>query len=275
MAPRQRMNEAELGTATIIDQIREVLATLTPAERRIAEVILDRPHAAISWSITELSRLAQVSDPSVVRFCRRMGCAGFPALKLAVAHALARIQSQPRASAGAAQGDAVAGLMAEILQRSEQSLREAHADLAPAALREAAAMLAGARFIAVYGFGISGYLAQEAQYKLASLGLATAAYSDPMVQATTAPLLGGGGAVLAFSFSGLTHYLRENLALARDGGARVVTVAPAGSPVALLADVNLPLNGYRKSENFMLAPTARIAFHMILDMLCATVVEAR
>ncbi|MGC4025608.1 MAG: hypothetical protein QM744_10885 [Mesorhizobium sp.] len=50
----------------------------------------------MSWSITEMSKLAKASDPSVIRLCRRMGCNGFPSLKLELAQALAAVQKTPR-----------------------------------------------------------------------------------------------------------------------------------------------------------------------------------
>jgi len=250
--------------------MRETLATLTPAERRIAELILDRPHAAMSWSITEMSRFADVSDPSVIRFCRRMGCNGFPALKLELAQALARAQVAPNRPINF-DGDPTAGMINDILAKSEQALREAHSDLAATAVGEAAKAMVEARRIDIYGFGFSGLLAQEAQYRMASLGLPATAYYDPIIQATTAPLLDNRDLIIGLSFSGLTQYLCENVALAKNSGARILTISPAGSPLASLAHINLALNAYRRSENFLVSPTARISFHMILNVLCAVV----
>lgn len=266
-------NALPASEPTILERMREALATLTPAERRVAELILSRPHAVMSWSITEMSKFAEASDPSVIRLCRRMGCNGFPALKLELAQALARAQQVPRAHPAATGGDPVAEMMADVLQRSEEALRNAHDDMQPAAIAAAAEAITAARRIEIYGLGASGFLAQEAQYRLAALGLPAVAYCDPVVQNTTAPLLGGKDVVLALSFSGLTQYLVETVNLARASGARILSVSPAGSPIATLADTNIALNAYRKSDNFLAAPTARLALHMILDILSMAVVE--
>lgn len=256
---------------SVLDLMREALATLTRTERRIAESILDRPHAAISWSITDLARFANTSDPSVIRFCRKMGCSGFPALKLELAQALARVQISPRPPIEG-RGDATVRLIDDVLGRSQQALQEARADLQPDSVRQAAVAIARARRIDIYGFGVSGFVAQEVQHRLASLGLSATAYSDPVIQATTAPLLDAGAVVIALSFSGLTRYLRENVEMAKKGGSKIISIAPSGSPVANLADINLALNAYRRSENFLVAPTARISFHMLIDILATAVV---
>lgn len=253
--------------------MREALATLTPAERRVAELILSRPHAVMSWSITEMSKFAEASDPSVIRLCRRMGCNGFPALKLELARALARVQQVPRSRRPTTDGDPIADMMAYVLQRSEEALRNAYDDMQPAAIAAAAEAIVKARRIEIYGLGASGFLAQEAQYRMAALGLPAVSYCDPVVQNTTAPLLGKEDVVLALSFSGLTQYLVESIGLAKESGARILSISPAGSPIAALAETNIALNAYRKSENFLASPTARLALHMILDILSKAIVE--
>lgn len=44
----------------MLDLIRQSLSHFTPAERRIAEAILDTPSTAITWSITDAARIARV-----------------------------------------------------------------------------------------------------------------------------------------------------------------------------------------------------------------------
>lgn len=251
--------------------MRVALATLPRAERRVAELVLSRPHAAMSWTITDMSKFAGASDPSVIRLCRRLGCNGFPALKLEIAQALARVQQSPRPLPAAE--DPVASIMADVFSRGEEAMRNALEDMQPASLANAAAMIAGARRIEIYGLGASGFLAQEAQYRMAALGLPAIAYCDPVVQSTTAPLLGKDDVVLALSFSGLTQYLVETLSIAKNAGAHVLSLAPTGSPVAKLADTNIAVNVYRKTDNFLAAPPARVALHMALDILCFVIVE--
>lgn len=260
------------STPSILECMRESLATLSRTERRVAELILSRPHAVLSWSITEVSKLAQTSDPSVIRLCRRMGCNGFPALKLELAQALARAQQAPRPHP-VTDSDPISEMMADVLRRSEEALRNAHDDMRPIAIEQAASAIAKATRIEIYGLGASGFLAQEAQYRLAVLGLPAVAYCDPVIQNTTAPLLKKGDVAIAVSFSGLTQYLVESVTLAKNSGACIVTISPAGSPIAMLADVNIALNAYRKSENFLASPTARLALHMILDVLSMAIVD--
>src|ERR1700730_8709721 len=67
---------------SLIDDMRQALSALNPAERRVAEVILSDISAATRITTRDLSRRAAVSEPTVVRFARRMGSDGFTEFKM-------------------------------------------------------------------------------------------------------------------------------------------------------------------------------------------------
>lgn len=61
----------------IRQMVEEMADRLTPAERQLAAVLLaDYPFAGLK-PIQELSRMAQISAPSISRFVNKLGCAGF------------------------------------------------------------------------------------------------------------------------------------------------------------------------------------------------------
>src|SRR2546423_236018 len=57
---------------------------LTPAQRRIAQCLLERGPRAAYLSSGELADLARVSQPSVTRFATALGYDGYPALRRAL-----------------------------------------------------------------------------------------------------------------------------------------------------------------------------------------------
>lgn len=251
----------------MLDLIRQSLAQLSPAERRVAEAILDTPTTAITWSISDAARFAKVSEPSVVRFCRRLDFEGFPDFRLKLAQELA--MRQPVEPSTQATGDTFVATVDEIFDRAARTLKEARVDIDIEALRAAVEILAKARRTDVYGYGGSGFLAGEAQHRLASLGLASVAYSDPTLQMISAPRLTPADALLALSFTGHTSYLVSNIEIAKKTGAAIVTIAPAGSVVAALGDVNVNLNAYRSSAHDSFVPTGRAPMYVMLDVIFA------
>ena len=49
------------------------MPSLAPAEQRVGQLVLAAPRAFSNLPVSELASRAQVSKPTVVRFCRSMG----------------------------------------------------------------------------------------------------------------------------------------------------------------------------------------------------------
>lgn len=259
----------------MLDRIRQSLASFTPAERRVAEAVLDTPSTAITWSISDAARIARVSEPSIIRFCRRLDCDGFPDFRLKLAQQLATRQpASPTTPPSGPGDDPLTAMVDDIFGRAGQAIDEARRDLDLSALRTAVDMLGKARRVDIYGYGSSGFMASEAQHRLAGLAIPAVAYCDPTLQMHSAPLLGRHDLLFVLSFSGLTSYLISNIEIARKAGAPVLAISPKGSVVASLADLNLNLNAYRQSSGLMAVPTGRVApMYVMLDALFAALAE--
>ena len=59
--------------SNIIDELSHQLNALSPAERRIATIILADPESAMQISMAKLAAQAEVSDPTINRFCKGLG----------------------------------------------------------------------------------------------------------------------------------------------------------------------------------------------------------
>ena len=77
----------EPGSA-ILGQIRRIRPDLSPAELRVAEHVLAHARAVVNDPIAEIARAADVSQPTVIRFCRSLGCEGLSDFKLRLASGL-------------------------------------------------------------------------------------------------------------------------------------------------------------------------------------------
>ncbi|MBL8699230.1 MAG: MurR/RpiR family transcriptional regulator [Alphaproteobacteria bacterium] len=262
-----------MSDSALLAEIRRSLARLTPAERRIAETILQTPHTAITWSIADAARIAKVSEPTVIRFCRRLECDGFPAFRLKLAQALAVLE-RDKTPARSASPKPETTIVDEVFAHARQAIDEARADLDIESLQRAARLLLAARRIDIYGYGGSGFVASEAQHRFAALGIASVSYADPTLQMVSAPLLTRRDAVFAISLSGRTSYLIANLELARKSGARLVAIAPSGSPVAELADVAIGVNAHRFTSRYSHVPFGRVSIQVVLEAVTALMASA-
>ncbi|WP_083901337.1 hypothetical protein [Azospirillum sp. B4] len=100
----------------MLGRIRGMMDGLRPSERKIAEIVLKRPHAVVTASVAEVAREADVSQPTVVRFCRSIGCSGYQDFKLRLAQDLAT--GTPFVDADLMPDDPVAEVAAKVIGRA-------------------------------------------------------------------------------------------------------------------------------------------------------------
>lgn len=62
--------------------IRSSIDSLRNSEKKVAMCVLGDPGAVVPASITELAERAGTSEPTVIRFCRKIGLGGYMELRL-------------------------------------------------------------------------------------------------------------------------------------------------------------------------------------------------
>jgi RpiR family carbohydrate utilization transcriptional regulator len=248
----------------LLDSIRTQLDSLSKSERKVALAVLDQPAATVSQNITALARHAQVSEPTVVRFCRTLGYDGWHEFKLKLAQGLAL--ALPGANEQPAQDDLAADLVNKICSRSINTLLDLRNNLNPEAIERALNILARASKIEFYGQGTSGIVAADAQHKFFRSGVPTVAYADPSIHSIAAALLREGDAVVAISQRGNSPALLRSVKLARRGGADVIVLAPSGTPLAELATVLIPIDLIFNTDPYT-PISARLAYLVVIDVL--------
>jgi len=241
-----------------------MLGGLRRSEQKIADLVLKRPHSIVNASVSEVARDADVSQPTVVRFCRAIGCAGFQDFKLRLAQDLAA--GTPYVHEDVRPDDAIADLAAKVVNRSIAALARVRNQVNAEHLDEAVRLLAEAQRLEFYGFGASGVVAMDAQNKFFRLGIPCIAYTDFHVQAMSAAILGPEGAVIAISHTGRTRELLRSVDLAVEGGAPVIAITSGGTPLAERATVSLLVDV--PEDTGMYTPmTSRIAHLALVDVL--------
>jgi len=241
---------------------------LPAAERRVAECVLASPHETLQLSLAQVAARAGVSEPTVIRCCRSLGCSGFPDFKLRMAQGLA---SGPQfVHADVLPGDSVADMAAKVFGKAASTLLQVRSQLDTAKLSQAIELLSTARRVECYGLGSSGIVATDAQHKFFRLGVRAIAYSDAHVHGMAATMLRPGDVVMAFSASGRTVDLLSSVDLARESGADVIGVTAVGSPLARRCSVALELL-IDEDTDIYTPMTTRLAQLAVVDVLAVGV----
>ena len=261
-----------MDNSNLIRSIQKLRPELRKSERKVADFVLAQPGAAINMRIRDLAREAEVSEPTVIRFCRAIGCDGFQSFKLLLAQHLASNATFSQFSVSAS--DSVAKLSRKVFDSTIGSLLSVRDDLDSAALEQAIAALCNAKRVEFYGFGASGSVAIDAQHKFFRLQVSAAAYTDPHIQHMSAISLKKDDVVVAISQSGRTKALIQSVNLAKEAGATVIGLVPSQTPLAELC--SLPIHINVKDNQHLFTPVAsRIAHLLVIDVLAMGVALQR
>ena len=165
----------------IFSTLQEDKSRLSPSESRIAEIIVNDFEFAVNASIIELAERAEVSPPTVTRFCRRLGCESFSDFKVQLARTAhigvryLKPESKSTDPADVAQ---------DIITKAQNALFLLHRSLDLAAIEAAVSFIAKADMIYAFGSGgNSSMIADELQNRLFRLGLRITASSDHSMSA--------------------------------------------------------------------------------------------
>lgn len=256
----------------LLNHIADTREQLRKSELKVAEYVLAEPALVMHSSMADVAHVVGVSEPTIVRFCRAIGCQGFQDLKLRLAQSLV---------AGASFGqfaiheeDRVADVALKIFDTTLHTLIDVRESLDIEALEQAIRLMASAPRVEFYGFGASGAVAADAQHKFFRLLLTAAAYSDPHMQAMSAVTMKPGDVAICISQSGRSRDLLTSANLVRETGASLITLCPSKTPLAELATVNLAIDVQEDTEIYT-PLTSRIAHLVVIDVLAMGVAMAR
>ena len=256
----------------MLERIKASLPSLAPAEQRVGKLVLEDPRAFAKLPVTELAHRANVSKPTVVRFCRSVGYDGLSDFKLKLAGSVS--EGVPFIHRSVDVDDKTSDVAVKVIDNTVAAFLKYRNDASFFALDRAATALAEThghgRRIEFYGVGNSGIVAQDAQHKFFRLGVNTIAYSDGHMQVMSASLLGAGDCLVVISNSGRTRDLMDATDIARKKGATVIVITASGSPLAAAGHVHLSADhpeGYDRYSPMV----SRLLHLMIIDILATTV----
>jgi RpiR family carbohydrate utilization transcriptional regulator len=252
----------------LIRRIADSQSVLRKSEAKVASFVLENANDVINMRIVDLAVSAEVSEPTVIRFCRAIGYNGFKAFKLQLAQqlGLGGVYTQFAVD----DTDTVTDLRNKVFDTTVGSLITVRDELDPSVMEQAINTISKARRVEFYGFGASGSVAADAQHKFFRLQLSTSAYTDPHIQHMSAISLGSEDVVVAISQSGQSRALLQSVRLAREAGATVIGLAPMNTPLSQQCSIPIYVN--MKEDHQAFAPvSSRIAHLVVIDVLATGV----
>ena len=264
--------QADSGSSAILAQMRRIRDKLSPAEKRVADQVLQHPRSALNDPIAQIARAAQVSQPTVIRFCRTLGCEGLSDFKRRLASGLSA--TLPLTHTQVTSDDSTLELAVKVLGNTASAILQVREQINRLTLARAIELLAAANRIEFYAVGHYGVVADDAQYKFLRFGVSSASYTNTRLQLLAANVLKPTDVVVVISSSGQIDDLLAVTDLARQRGAAVVAITASQSPLARKADVALIVD-HMEDVATHVPMVSRILHLLVIDILAVGVAMSR
>lgn len=256
----------------IVETVRTRLGDLRKSERKVANLVLADPRRILNATVAETAGLADVSQPTVIRFCVAVGCEGFQDFKLRLAHSLAL--GTPATHSVLLDTDSPTAVLEKIFDYTITSLDWARHHMDKGALEQAIRLLESATAIEFFGFGASGIVARDAQQKFPLFGVPCGAELDSHQQIMAASMLRPGNVAVVISNTGRTRSILDVARTARESGAKVIGITGSQSPLVGHCDVAI-IAETLDNTNIYTPTISRIAALVVIDILSTAVALRR
>lgn len=245
------------------DQVR-----LSKSDKKLVTIIREDPASIIHKSIASLANQAEVSEPTVNRFCHKLGCDGYPDFKLRLAQEISSngllfVESLDS-------DDDVGNVISKIMKSIQNSIQSLGNSIRPDSLEAAANAITNCQTVNFFGMGASSSVALDAQHKFFRFGMPVIAHTDFINQRMICSMLNKEDVAVFISYTGRTEAMVINAELARACGATIIGITSQGS--VLSSQCDFVLNAITAEDTDLFTPmTSRIIHLAVIDMLATTV----
>ncbi len=253
----------------LLSELKSSMDYMSGVERKITEVILNDPKKFTTYSMQELSSVAEVSQGSIINFSNKYCGGGYPVLKMQVALSLSKDDNW--SFSGVSVDDGVKEILKNRVESLRLALKNTIAVNDEQVLLSVAEKILKAKRVEIYGIYRSAVVATDLYYQLLQLGVHANFVSDVLTCAVSASLLTDECLVIAISSSGRTKDVIDAVKLAKKNNVPVACItANRNSPLAKLADDVLVAGTNTESVSGGWTEV-RISQLVLTDALCAYV----
>lgn len=248
----------------MLDKIKEMTPDLSRAEQRVARWVVQHPRQASRSTLAAISAACDVSEPTVIRFCRHIGLAGFRDFTIRLTENVSRPISNVHSDVHV--DDTASEAVTKVLDASIRSLIDMRAMTSELPVDAAVAALKGARQIAFAGLGASGHVAADACQKFFRLGIPCTALTNTPDVLQYSGIADANDAFVIASYSGSWPELARAADQACARGATVIALTHRGSRLADVATILFP-SEFIEDASVYTPTSSRLAHLALLDAL--------
>ncbi|MBC1743605.1 MurR/RpiR family transcriptional regulator [Listeria welshimeri] len=216
----------------LLATISSYFPSLSKSEQKVAQLILSNPDEVENLSINDLAVMASVGESTIVRFARKIGLTGFQDLKIA----LVKYQTSQKQNITDESNEA----KDLVYRQFVDGLQDTKGFIEQEKLEQAAKLIHNAEHIYILSVGTSAFIAMQLSNRLKRLGKFVEFVPDGHLQSIYVTMIKKTDVVMGISKSGNTKEVIQNIELASQSGASVITLTNfINSKISQIGDVSL------------------------------------
>ena len=244
----------------IVSCIHEMFVELKASEKKVATLILSNLEFCANASISEIAQKAEVSEASVTRLAKKIGCKNVRHLKINIAKSLAIGQRF------ILEKHDISGING-IFESAKNTIQRNKNHISESLFKEVCLKLIKARQIIVIGMGGgSTIMSQELQFRLARLGMIINAYNDGLMTRMIGATLEKDDVLVVLSVTGYTKEVNEVAQIAKEYGSTVISITKPDTELSDISHYTLPIIS-EESDYIYKPSSSRYAMMIIIDIL--------
>jgi RpiR family transcriptional regulator, carbohydrate utilization regulator len=225
---------------SLLLRIEQCLNKLSDAERKIGEYVLKHPELVPNMTTKDLSKNSNVSESSVIRFCKSIGIGSFKSFKMELVKDITLSDINITDFNILQKKDKPYDLFQKVTYVNKAAIEATPASLDRKEFEKAVEILGEADRIVFYGVGGSATAAIDGYYKFTRLGYQCTTHQDFHFLLSFIPYLSKKSVFIAISMSGKTKDVLELTRFAKSKGVTVIAITNIDkSPLYKEADIRL------------------------------------
>lgn len=255
------------------DKIKKLYNTLSSSEKRVADYVLLNGHTVSKITLANISKEIGVSEPTIMRFVKRIGYGGYSEFKLNLMKDWGRKSVAEKSDnkllvdLHIKENEKIEDIPSKMIGMTIKALEDTLKIVDLDNYKRAIKVIQNSNIIDVYGVGNSGSIANDIMNKFLRIGLNCRAYSDNHLQQICASHLTKKDLAIAVSHSGSTIDTVNALKIAKESGAKTIALTNfKASSISEYADITL-YTGDVETTFYSERMVSRISQLVIVDML--------
>ncbi len=199
----------------IKNQIKSVYPNLTKTEKKVADYTLQNMDVVFDQTLTQISKLSNVGEATIMRFIYKLGFDSFAQFKLEI------VKNNLKKEENVDVTNLSERYAKKIYELMTETIKDNHDD----ELKKVAKMIDNASHVYFCGNGTSGYSAEVAFYRFFRAGVSCEAITDVHLMKMKSVFMKKNDLVVAISLSGDNIDLNDSIKKAKEKGCSIITIS--------------------------------------------------